>query len=238
MRIWNRNFLLERVAYLAVITLAFFPWLALAIRFPYHFYVAPSLLHFSTIYFFASLMKEPESLFEKIAAPVSLTIYISYGQDWPIYIFCLSVFFFLSGKSRAILRNPYNAIPAIAILFLIAWTAALTIKFGEEGLRSSRLLYPFWRLGTDTSKFAVERLWKYTLLPWGPQMLLAFTGLAAYALRFRKQFAADRVSRSILDSMCIWLILATPPLAASSGIPLYVYVVVMPTVCWLHSPSR
>ena len=79
-----RNFFSERVAYLAVITLAFFPWLALAIRFPYHFYVAPSLLHFSTIYFFASLMKEPESLFYKIAAPVSLTIYISYGQDWPM----------------------------------------------------------------------------------------------------------------------------------------------------------
>jgi hypothetical protein len=225
-----RKFFSERMAYFAVITFALFPWLALAIRFPAHCYAMPSLLHFSTFYFFASLMKEPESLFYKIAAPISLAVYISYGQDWPVYIFCLSVFFLLSGRFRTVLRNPYNAIPAIVILLLIIWTAALAVKFGEEGLRSSRLIYPFWRLGMDTSKFTIERLWDYTLLPWGPQMLLAFAGLAAYALRLRKQFISNRVSRSILDSMCIWLILAAPPLAASSGIPLYVYVVVMPSV--------
>ena len=59
--------------------------------------------------------------------------------------------------------------------------------------------------------------------------MLAFAGLVAYALHYRKQFAADRVSRSLLDSMCVWLVLATPPLMMSSGSPQYLYVVAMPT---------
>jgi len=81
----------------------------------------------------------------------------------------------------------------------------------------------------DTGKFSIQRLWDYTLLPLGPQILLAFAGLGVYALRSRNQFASAEISRSLLDSMCVWLVLATPPLAASSGIPSYVYVVAMPT---------
>lgn len=174
-------------------------------------------------------MKEPDSLLHKIAAPTSLALYMLVGMDWPTYVFCLLVFLLLSGRLSIVLRNPYNAIPAIVVLFLIAWTAALTIKFGEDGLRSSRLVYPFWRLGTDTGKFTIERLWANTLLPWGPQLLLAFAGLVAYAFHFRKQFASNKIGRSMLDSMCLWLVLATPPLMMSSGSPQYLYVLAMPT---------
>ncbi len=156
-------------------------------------------------------------------------LYILTALDWPTYIFCLLVFFFLSGNFKAVLRNPYNAIPAVVILFLLIWTVALTVKFGEDGLRSSRLVYPFWRLGMDTGKFTIERVWEHTLLPWGPQLLLGFAGLAAYALYYRKQFASNRLSRSLLDSMCVWFVLATPPLVMSSGSPQYLYVVGMPT---------
>jgi len=75
----------------------------------------------------------------------------------------------------------------------------------------------------------MERLWAHTLLPWGPQLLLAFGGLVAYALHYRKQFATERVGRSLLDSMSIWLVLGTPPLMMSSGSPQYLYVLAMPT---------
>jgi hypothetical protein len=218
-----------RIAFYCAAAFALFPWLATTIRVPWYLNTVSCLLHFSTFYFFACFMLQPGSLFYKIAAPTSLTLYVLTGLDWPTYIFCLLVFFLLSGKFRVVLRNPYNAIPAVVILFLIIWTAALTIKFGEEGLRSSRLVYPFWRLGMDTGKFTLERLWTHTLLPWGPQMLLAFAGLVAYAVHYRKQFASERVSRSLIDSMCVWLVMGAPPLMMSSGSPQYLYVLAMPT---------
>jgi hypothetical protein len=218
-----------RMAFYCGAAFALFPWLAHTIRLSEYWNTLSCLLHFSTFYFFACLMKEPGSLFYKIAAPISLALYMLIFMDWPTYAFCLLVFFLLSGSFRVVLRNPYNAIPAAVILLMIIWTAALTIKFGEEGLRTSRLVYPFWRLGMETSKFTIEKLWAHTLLPWGPQLFLAVAGLVAYALHFRKQFASDRVSRSLLDSMSIWLLLATPPLMMSSGSPQYLYVVAMPT---------
>ena len=128
-----------------------------------------------------------------------------------------------------VLRNHYNVIPAIVILCMIIWAVILTVKFGDYGLRCSRLVYPFCRLGAESGKFTIERLWAYTLLPWGPQLLLAFAGLVMYALHYRKQFAPGRVSRSLIDSMCVWLVLAAPPLIIASGSPQYVYVLAMPS---------
>jgi hypothetical protein len=218
-----------RMAFYCAAAFALFPWLAHTIRLSEYWNTLSCMLHFTTFYFFACFMKEPDSLFYKIAAPTSLMLYMLVFMDWPMYSFCLLVFFFLSGSFRAMLRNPYNAIPAIVILFMIIWTVVLTIKFGEEGLRSSRLVYPFWRLGMDTGKFTIERLWEHTILPWGPQLLLAFAGLVAYALHYRKRFASERVSRSLIDSMCVWLVLGTPPLMMASGSPQYLYVIAMPT---------
>jgi hypothetical protein len=218
-----------RMAFYCAAVLALFPWLAVTIRVPWYLNTVSCLLHFSTFYLFVCLMEEPNSLFYKVAAPTSLMLYILTGLDWPTYLFCLLVFFFLTGRFRTILWNPYNVIPAITILFLLAWTVILTVKFGEDGLRSSRLVYPFWRLGMDTGKFTIDRVWEHTLLPWGPQLLLAFAGLAAYAFHYRMQFASNRLSRSLLDSMCVWFVLATPPLVTSSGSPQYLYVVGMPT---------
>ncbi|MGO9116654.1 MAG: hypothetical protein ACLQPD_03485 [Desulfomonilaceae bacterium] len=218
-----------RMAFYCAAAFALFPWLAHTIRLSEYWNTLSCLFHFSTFYFFACFMKESDSSFYKIAAPTSLMLYMLIFLDWPMYIFCLFVFFFLSGRFRAVLRNPYNAIPAIVILFMIIWAVALTIKFGQGGLRTSRLVYPFWRLWAETSKFSMERLWEHTLLPWGTEVLLAFGGLVAYALHFRKHLMSNRVGRSLLDSMCIWLVLATPPLMMSSGSPQYVYVLAMPT---------
>ena len=106
-----------RMAFYCAAAFALFPWLAITIRVPWYFNTASCLLHFSTFYFFACFMKQPGSLFYKIAAPASLTLYLLTGLDWPTYIFCLLVFFFLSGSFRVVLRNPYNAIPAAVIFF-------------------------------------------------------------------------------------------------------------------------
>jgi hypothetical protein len=219
-----------RMAFYCAAAFALFPWLAVTIRVPWYFNTISCLLHFSTFYFFACFMKEPSSLFYKIAAPTFLMLYILIGLDWPMYTFCLLVFIFLSGSFRTVMRNPYNVIPAIVILILVIWTVALTVTFGEDGLRASRLVYPFWRLVTETGQFTGARLWEHTLLPWGPQLFLALAGLIAYALICRKEFKSDRVTRSLLDSMCIWLVLAAPPLMMSSAYSEYLYVVAMPTV--------
>ncbi len=218
-----------RMAFFCAAAFTLSPWLAVTIRVPWYLNTASCLLHFSTFYFFACLMKESNSLFYRIAAPTSLMLYVLTALDWPTYLFCLFVFFLLSGNFRTVLRNPYNVIPATVILFLLIWTVVLTVKFGEDGLRSSRLVYPFWRLGMDSGKFTIDRVWEHTLLPWGLQVLLAFAGLIAYAWHYRKQVASNRLSRSFLDSMSVWLVVATPPLIVSSGSPQYLYVVAMPT---------
>ena len=218
-----------RMAFYCAAAFALAPWLAHTIRLPEYWDTLSCLLHFSTFYFFACFIEEPDSLFYKIAAPTSFALYMLTAMDWPMFIFCLLVFFFLSGKLGALLRNVYNAIPVVVILLLIVWTVALTVKFGEDGLLTSRLVYPFSRFGIETAQLTTERLWQKTLLPWGPQLLVAFAGLAAYALHYRKKFESDRLTRSLLDSMCVWLVLAAPPLMVSSGSPQYVYVLAMPT---------
>ncbi len=223
------KFFSHRMAYYCALVLALSPWLAITIRVPWYFNTISCLLHFTTIYFFASLMKQPESLFYKVAAPLSLMLYISGGLDWPSYLFCLFVFFLLSGRFGALLRNPFNALPALVLAFLIGWSVALAIKFGEEGIRTSRLAYPFWRLAMCSQYSTAQTVWEGTLLPWGPQMLLAFAGLAAYVFNYRKRLVSDRVSRSLLDSICVWLVLATPPVLVSSGSPQYLYVLAMPS---------
>src|SRR5208337_308695 len=130
-----------RMAFYCAAAFAFSPWLAHTIRLSEYWNTLSCILHFSTFYFFACLIKEPNSLFYKIAAPTSFMLYMLIGLDWPTYVFSLMVFFFLSGNFKAVLRNRYNVIPAILILFLLIWTVALTVKFGEGGLRSSRLVY-------------------------------------------------------------------------------------------------
>ena len=95
-----------RMAFYCAAAFALFPWLAVTIRVPWYLNTVSCLLHFSTFYFFACFINEPNSLFYKIAAPISLTLYILTGLDWPTYIFCLLVFLLLSGRFWAVLRNP------------------------------------------------------------------------------------------------------------------------------------
>ena len=103
------------------------------------------------------------------------------------------------------------------------------IKFGENGIGTSFLLHGFVRVGIESSRSSIMKIWQNTLLPWGPQMLLAFAGLAVYLLDLRKRLDSERVGRSILDSMCLWLVLAGPALVVTSGFIGYVYVLAMPT---------
>ena len=224
-----RKFFSLSMAYYGALAFVLGPWLAFTIRLPEYWNTISCLLHFSTIYFFASLMKEQESQFYKIAAPVSLMLYMAGGLDWPSYLFCLFVFFLLSGRFLTLVRNPFNVLPALVVLFLIVWSVALVIQFGEGGIRASRFVYPFWRLAICTQESNAQAVWEETLLPWGPQLALAFAGLAVYFFDHRKRLVSDRVSRSLLDAMCVWLVLATPPLLVASGSPQYLYVLLMPS---------
>ena len=72
-----------RMAFYCAAAFALFPWLAHTIRLSEYWNTLSCMLHFSTFYFFACFMKEPDSLFYKIAAPTSLMLYILVFMDWP-----------------------------------------------------------------------------------------------------------------------------------------------------------
>lgn len=225
----GKRFFSIRAGYCFTLAFALSPWLALTIRMPVYFNMLSCALHFSTFYLFAALIERPDSKVNRICAPASLAAYIVTGLDWPSYLLCLLIFILLSGKVRMVMRNPANVLPAFAVALLLLWTAILYFRLGWEGLHYSRFVYPFWRLGVDSGTRTWSGVWDNTVLPWGPQLLLAIAGIALYVLYERKHLSSAKVGTNLLDVMCVWLFIAAPPLFMSSRFVSYMYVVGMPT---------
>lgn len=218
----------ERQGYCFAMAFVVAPWVALTLRLPWYFNYLSCLLHFSTVYFFARTIVDPKVRLYRVLAPLSLGLYLFTGLDWPSYGLFLFLFVALSGNLKRVLTNPYMIFAFAAGGVLLVWDALLGIKFGVAGLAYSRLAYPFVRASRETSIFSWERVWENTLLPWGPQLLLAIVGIAYYLWIERKRLNSNPVGRAFLDATCLWLGWAGITVIWSSGSPQYLYVLGMP----------
>ena len=225
----GRKLFSDKLAYCLVLIFALSPWLAFTLRVPWYFNTMSCLLHFAVFYFFAALMTHPGSRSYQAAAPVTLFFYIWTGMDWPMFFLVLGVFFLLSREWRTVLWNPFNLLPLAAVAILAVWSAALYLKLGTEAFMYSRLIYPFFKLTSQTQVFQWSTAWEYTLLPSGAHLLLAIVGITGYLYQRRKPSSLSPIAKAFLDSMCLWFLLATPMLFSSSGDPTYLYVTGMPS---------
>jgi len=204
------------------------PWFSTVLRLPEYFKTLSCLLHFSTFYFLASLALEPKSGLYRVLAPLSLTLYMFTGLDWPSYMLFLGIFLTLTWSWRTVLRNPFNVLPVLGGLVLLVWQVLLLFKFGIVGLGGSLVGYPFARFLRDTSAISSERILENTLVAWGPQLILAIAGLVYYVWSERQVLNSNKVARGYLDAASLWLLWAGLAVLMSSGSPQYLYVVGMP----------
>jgi hypothetical protein len=179
-----------RLAYCSTAVFALGPWLPYTTRLPWYFDTLSCLFHFSTFYFLASFMADPQSRFYRVAAPASLSLYLLSSLDWPVFVPCLLLFVVLSKQLSRTLKNPFNFLPAFVIGLLIFWQIFLYFKIGQSTVGFSRAIYPFWSFLNYIKYNSWLRIWDNVLLPWGPQMLLAGIGAGIYLLRMRNLIAA------------------------------------------------
>ncbi|MBI4962746.1 MAG: hypothetical protein HY913_05655 [Desulfomonile tiedjei] len=218
-----------RFAYCSAAVFVLGPWLAYTIRLPWYFDTLSCLLHFSTFYFLAAFMMDPQSTLSKVAAPASFSLYLLSSLDWPSFVPCLIFFILMSGQFGRTLRNPFNLLPALVVGLLIFWQIFLYLKVGKPTLGFSRAIYPFWSFLEYINVNSLQKIWDNVVLPWGPQMLLAGIGAGLYLTRLRSLWLTDRVRRAFFDSMCLWILGATPALFVSAGSATYLYVLAMPS---------
>lgn len=251
-----RKMVSTRFAYCAATVFVLGPWLPYTIRLPWYFDALSCLLHFSTMYFFACFMSNSESTFYRVAAPVSLSLYLFTSLDWPCFIPCLALFVVLSGTTRKFLTEAYYLLPVFVIGLLLFWQIFLYVNVGKPTLGFSRLIYPFWSFLNYIDYNSWAKIWDNFVLPWGPQMLLAGIGAWIHLSRTRKVAAVhpdepnfseslwdrfklgessrslsltDRIRTSFFHTMCLWLFVAPLPLLISAGSATYIYVLAMPS---------
>ena len=218
-----------RFAYCSAAVFVLGPWLAFTIRLPWYFDTLSCLLHFSTMYFFVSLMYDPQSGFYRVAAPISLSLYLLTGLDWPCFIPCLLFFVLVSRQTAGFAKNPYFLLPVLTVLVLGVWQVIVYLKLGKPTLGYSRLIYPFWSFLNYIKFNSWSSIWNSVILPWGPQMLLAGAGGLLYVFTKRKLWLNDRVRSGLFDTMCLWLVISAPALFISAGSATYLYVLAMPS---------
>ncbi|MBI5568749.1 MAG: hypothetical protein HY914_02290 [Desulfomonile tiedjei] len=120
-------------------------------------------------------------------------------------------------------------IPIGTVLVMGVWSTAVTAKHGLWGLIQSRFLYPFWRAYQGSMSNNLSDFVDLTLFAWGPQLLLALTGACIYLWRDRKSANYPDLTRSFLDTMCVWLFMTGITVAIGSRSPSYLYVVAVPS---------
>jgi hypothetical protein len=229
-----RQFFSARTAFLCATIFALGPWLGITIRKAWYFNTLSCMLHGSTLYFFIRHISAPQEKFYKIAAPISLGLYIMTGLDWPCFLPSLALFLFLSFSRSGESLKPYlkrNAgylVPVLSASVFIAASIIMTLRHGTLGFNWSRLGHPFvvfvWSFKMNSFAAIVEN----TLAPWGPQILLAFAGLLLYLAVIRKRPGLESTKIAFLDSVSVWLVVASAATIASSGDATYLYVLALP----------
>jgi hypothetical protein len=125
-----------RTAFLCAAVFALGPWLGITMRKSWYFNTMSCLLQASTLYFFIRYLTDPEERFYRIAAPVSLALYILTGMDWPSFIPCLTLFLVLAySRSKGGLRsclawNKLNMLPALAGMLLVVTSVVMAVNNG------------------------------------------------------------------------------------------------------------
>lgn len=218
-----------RVGYAIPLVFALSPWLAHVVRMPWYFNTLACLFQLCTLYGVVAFTRNPESKRIQLALSLSLFGYLLVGMDWPSFLGTLLIYGLLSGTLSSILRNRFNIIPALYMVFLLVWGVLLYWYLGTEGFQFSWIVYPFRHLVWRVARITSEYMWYNTLVPWGPVLPLAFGGIVVYLFRLRRQPELDRAAHSLLTATSIWLVVGSVPLLISSGAPSYVYVLGVPS---------
>jgi|GEM_PF-2032612 len=219
-----------RFGYLCALIFALSPWWGETIRVPWVFNTVSTLLHFAIFYILVSFLLYPERRLYRAAAPACVALYFLTALDWPSFLFTLAVFVILSGRSGAILGNPYNALPLSIALIQIAWPIWLFLSGRQHVAHTTTLLYPFVRYSElATNPDFLERVLQNVLLGGGLHLALACAGIALYVLRERTSLSALRIQRSMMDALVIWFVIALCGLVSSSTSATYLYVAALPT---------
>ncbi len=219
-----------RTAFLCAAVFALGPWLGITIRKSWYFNTLSCLLQASTMYFYIRNLTAPEEKFYRIAAPASLALYIMTGMDWPSFVPCLLLFFILASsrsqgvRSNCLTANGLNMIPLLAGILLVVTSIVMAVNNGAWGFDCSRLGHPFSVFISNIQENSFSRVIERTLVPWGPQMILACAGLIFHGFARRERWGSAAVRSSFLDCVSAWLIIASIGAIASSGDATYVYV--------------
>ncbi len=224
-----------RTALLSVAAFALGPWLAVTIRQPWYFNTLSIMLQCATMYYALRCFLDPGDRLVKPATAVSLALYILTGMDWPSFFLALFTFIYLSStRSEAPMgvffrRSKYGLAPLACAGVIMVISVYWWLKYGMAGLAWSRIGYPFCLFLSLVQANSVSQLINNTILPWGPQIAAAFAG-ALMVVRTRFVSAqGNPVIRSFTEAMCVWLLVATVGVAASSGHPTYLYVLALPS---------
>jgi len=224
----------ERFGVLCALSLSLMPWLAVTLRFPWVFNLLSVLLELTTLLCYLGFVLEPERRFYRVAAPVSLAVYLLTGVDWPSFLFVLALFLLLTRRLGSAIRNPANALPGAVILIYALWAAAL-FAYGRyyaperaHLYQRAILLFPFFKVGTAGELPSLARVLQYAWATFGLTLPCALAGLVAAARLIDpdgEPGGPDRaVRRKFLLSMGIWMVLALVPLLRTSNAESYGYV--------------
>lgn len=218
------------------IALAFLlgPWLWFTMRAPWYFNTMSCLLTIASVYFFTGLIENPDSLCYRILAPVTLSLYMFVGLDWPFFFTSFLIFLALTKAWRTILCNPFNCIPLLCALANLAWIWGRYKHHGTFGALYTTWLYPLVKIipyikgGLDAGPRSLTHFWETTLAYWAPSLALAVIGLIMYFLRERQASFTSRLPRSVMDATVIWALVSGAGLVISDAHPTYVYVAAIP----------
>jgi hypothetical protein len=226
----GRDFFSRRAGYCFAGAFVLSPWLGYVIRQPWYFNTLSCLFEFSTLYFLLMFMTDPDSRVARVTFPASFFGYLLGGLDWPSFCGILFVFLLLSGKFPVVLRNRYNVIPLLAVLYFVVLTIYCYVVHGLGSTWHTLVLKPFYKGFMESRPVASwDMVWQTTFLPWGLQLPFAIAGMGIYLTRIREEWTANKVGRSFLDSACLWLVVGSLPLIRSCHDISYLYVLSVPT---------
>lgn len=230
----GRRILSRSFGYAIALAFLLGPWLWFTIRAPWYFNTLSCLLTVATVYFFTCLIENPDRLRYRVLAPVTFSLYMFVGLDWPFFLTSFLVFLALTGSWKRVLRNPFNCIPLLCALANVVWIWGRWKHYGIPGALKTLWLYPFTKIipvikgGVDEGSRTLSHFWETTLAYSAPSLVLAAIGLFMYVLRDRQASFSSRLPRSVMDATALWAVISGAGLVIADAHPTYVYVAAVP----------
>ncbi|MCP4368047.1 MAG: hypothetical protein GY797_08055, partial [Deltaproteobacteria bacterium] len=209
----------EKFGYLCAVMFVLIPWLPITARRVEVFILFSTLFELAAFYFYLGYVQEPGRKLYKIAAPVSIALYLTGAMDWPSFFVVLFIFLVLNKTLRQALKNPYNIFPGVVLLGYFLFSAA-AYWIGEAPWRLPAMFSsPFQKVFSNSASLAttpLSSMLRFVHKAFGPGGLLAVVGVFLFVfskkLLLSRQEFRTAVHKKFFMTMSVWLIVFSLPL--------------------------